>query len=335
MTVNEFELDPIARAAKRRQEQLERRQNGEQPPREYTVDDLDQLYGFVDRYAPEASDVTPEDEEPTPPESTLEAVDPAIDLEQVARAAAVPAEPDRLGDLVVNGSGLSQDSDGVAHQASAELSSVGVVAPSDSKQLHDLSTATVVATGLAGQGQDQETGRLAQAEYDEALYTVVAVEFDAEVRRGNPEALKGLSLSAAQRVAGWLSEVGRTYGSAEAAPAEAVGSIGRYITFAQKVSAEANEEVITTVDASGEAVVESADELAMRIFEGDEAAAEMLPPAERQSFDQARQTMLQAEDCDQVYQLGSLQQAVLIKQLLRALQSPSDESSRSEWTLAA
>lgn len=230
---------------------------------EYTADDLNDMYGF----------------EPSKTDDELVAVedlDPQVDQARVAAGVDGSPHLDALGQVHVNETGLSQDTNEVQADANHVLGELGMAgAPEDTVSRKEAANETVSETLI--EGQDEDSGRLGNEERRDARNAAVATKLDKALRGGDTEPLERLPASVASKVAAWLGEIGQRYGGAEYAPNEQIEEIGEYVAVAEKASEQADGGTTVHIDeTTGEAIVESTDDIIMRILDGDPKAIALL-----------------------------------------------------------
>ena len=231
------------------------------------------------------------------------------------------SEPEKQ--FEINEAGLEMDTRTVQQGASAELAALGMDGAEYMVTHRDAMNETVAEVVAEGQGED--SGRLSNEDLRDARNVTVATKFDKALRQGDTEAIERLPVSVAVRVKAWLGDIGQRYGGAEFAPNDQLTQIGEYITFAEKVAEESNKETVAHVDAGGEVVVESIDDIVMRVLEGDPEAIALLEPDTYESIkDQYADFMAQYGNMFAM-KLEPEDQDLLIKRIKRSLLSSNAE----------
>ncbi len=280
---------------------------------EYTVDDVDTLYGFAETSTEDNGTVTVED------------LGPRIDQRLVADGVDGDPHLDELSDRRINEAGAYQDAQEVQSGANAVLAEMGMGdSPESMVTQRDAMNETVAET--LTEGQDTDSGRLGYENRRDARDAAIATELDRALRRGDTQPLEHLPPSVAIKVTNWLHEVGNRYGGAEFAPNDVTAEIGEYIAFAEKVSDESDGETIVRIDdRTGEAVVEATDDVVMRVIDDDPEATKLLDEASRATTQTLKDELMRREGGLYASRLNSDSQKELIDYIRRALLTSSAE----------
>ena len=231
------------------------------------------------------------------------------------------SEPEKQ--LEIDEAGLEIDTRIVQQGAIAELAALGMDGAEYTVTHRDAMNETVAEVVAEGQGED--FGRLSNEDLRDARNVTVATKFDKALRQGDAEAIERLPVSVAVRVKAWLGDIGQRYGGAEFAPNDQLTQIGEYITFAEKVADGSNKETVAHVDAGGEVIVESIDDIVMRVLEGDPEAIALLESDTYESIkDQYADFMAQYGNMFAM-KLEPEDQDLLIKRIKRSLLSANAE----------
>ena len=231
------------------------------------------------------------------------------------------SEPEKQ--LEIDEAGLEIDTRIVQQGASAELAALGMDGAEYAVTHRDAMNETVAEAVADGQGED--SGRLSNEDLRDARNVTIATKFDKALRQGDTEAIERLPVSVAVRVSERLGDIGQRYGGAEFAPNDQLRMIGEYIAFAEKVAEESNKETVAHVDASGEVIVESIDDIVMRVLEGDPEAIALLEPDTYESIkDQYADIMAQYGNMFAM-KLEPEDQELLIRRIKRSLLSANAE----------
>ncbi|HMS93210.1 MAG TPA: hypothetical protein PKD28_02360 [Candidatus Saccharibacteria bacterium] len=229
---------------------------------EYTLDDVNSLYGSS---APGVNEEA----------VAVKDLSPRIDHARVAEGVDGDRHLDGLGQVQINETGLYRDVNEVQASANDVLGDLGMADnPESVVTVKEAANETV--SEVLTDGQDEDSGRLDNEGRRSARNAAIATKFDKALRQGDTTALERLPASVATKVAGWLGDIGQRYGGAEHAPNEQLNMIGEYIAFAEKVAEDTDKETVVRTDGSGEIIVESTDDIVMRILDGDPEAVALL-----------------------------------------------------------
>lgn len=303
MTDTTLEKDPTLRRSPEAE--------GETQAPERSVDDINALYGLTS-----SSENTGKIE--------VEDLTPRVDNRQVAQA--VDGDPylDDLGKRRIDEAGLYRDAQEVQAGANEVLTDIGMDTLDAQVSQRDAMNKTTAEVLL--DGQDKDSGRLDNEDRRDARNAAIAMKLDSARRNGDTKPFEYLPPSVAKKVGELLGDVDRRYGSAESAPNGALEDIGAYVAFAEKVSAETDGETVTHIDPeTSEVVVESTNDVIMRVLDDEPDAMGLLGPEQQTKVRALKDEVIAQTDGYYLATMKEQDRVFLVEQIRMSLLSTNAE----------